>query len=270
MVAKLMTGLMLAALIYQPAVAEAQSASTGVMPDKGLIIRVMDRLLFIDMGRQEGVQEGDIFDIVDAEVVTHPLSGDTLSVTPRSVGALRVRQVYPKMALAELMHIQAARDPMLMRIAPIQDPERLLEIERFLKQNPMNGGPSSRSALIPGLHQFRKGSRFKGLLFLSAELAALGTGIAYRMSSDDWLNKYNDLPPGLAPDRYDYYFNEASDRRAMSNRLFWAAGALYAYNLIDVMWTGGSSGSMNLERKLSVGMGHSGTGTPVVQLLRRF
>ena len=28
----------------------------------------------------------------------------------------------------------------------------------------------------------------------------------------------------------------------MSNRLFWFAGALYAYNLIDVLWMGNDRG----------------------------
>ncbi len=268
MFAKSIIGLLLVALAVEPRAAEAQG--TPPASENGFIIRVMDRLLFIDMGRQDGVREGDIFDIVDAEVVTHPLSGDTLSVTPRSVGALRVRQVYPKMALAELMHIMAARDPMLMRIAPIQDPERLLEVERFLKQNPMDGGPSRRSALLPGLYQFRMGSRWKGLGLLGTELAALGAGIAYRMSSDDWFNQYSELPPGLAPDRYDFYFDEASSRRSTSNRLFWLAGAVYAYNLIDVMWMGNSGMSMKVDKGLSMGMSYSRDGAPLVQLMRRF
>ena len=38
------------------------------------------------------------------------------------------------------MHIQAARDPMLMRIAPIDNPERLLEVEQFRKRSMMSGG----------------------------------------------------------------------------------------------------------------------------------
>ena len=98
MFAKYVLGLLLAALAYCPMAANAQSAPSNGMADKGLIIRVMDRLLFIDVGRQEGVQAGDIFDIVDSEVVTHPLSGDTLSITPRSVGALQVRQVHSRQA----------------------------------------------------------------------------------------------------------------------------------------------------------------------------
>ena len=105
------------------------------MPDKGLVIRNTDGLIFIDMGRQDNVTKGDLFDIIDEDVVLHPLSGDTLSVTPKSVGALKVLQVYPKMALVELLHIQGNKNPMLMRVSPIQNPDRLVEIERFIKKS---------------------------------------------------------------------------------------------------------------------------------------
>ena len=270
MFAKYVLVLLLAASVHWPTASNAQSTPSNGMADKGLIIRVMDRLLFIDMGRQEGVQAGDIFDIVDSEVVTHPLSGDTLSITPRSIGALQVRQVYPKMALAELMHIQAARDPMLMRIAPIENSERLLEVEQFLKRNMISGGPSLKSAWLPGVYQYKTGSTWKGLGLLGLELATLGGGIAFRISSDEWYDTYSKLSPGLSPDRYDYYFNGASDRRTMSNRLFWLAGALYAYNLIDVLWMGNDRGGPNLSRKLSLGVTSRVDGAPLLQLTRSF
>ena len=105
------------------------------MPAKGLVIKNADGLIFIDMGRKDNVMKGDLFDIIDNEVVLHPLSGDTLSVTPRSVGGLKVLQVYPKMSLVELLHIQSGRDPMLMQVVQIQSPDRLVEIERYMKQS---------------------------------------------------------------------------------------------------------------------------------------
>ena len=105
------------------------------LPAKGLVIKNTDGLIFIDMGRQDNVMKGDLFDIIDNDVVLHPLSGDTLSVTPRSVGALKVLQVYPKMSLAELLHIQGGKDPMLMQVAQIHSPDRLVEIERYMKQS---------------------------------------------------------------------------------------------------------------------------------------
>ena len=72
MFAKCVIGLLLAASAYWPMSADAQSALSDDMADKGLIIRVMDRLLFIDMGRQDGVQAGDIFDTVSYTHLTLP------------------------------------------------------------------------------------------------------------------------------------------------------------------------------------------------------
>lgn len=243
------------------------------LPAKGLVIKNTDGLIFIDMGRQDNVMKGDLFDIMDNDVVLHPLSGDTLSVTPRSVGALKVLQVYPKMSLAELLHIQGGKDPMLMQVAQIHSPDRLVEIERYMKQSTATAsGVSPRLSLIPGLYQYRMGEKTKGLSLLGLEATALVLGMSYRLSSNDWYAQYEELGPGLSPTDYDFYYNGASDRRSMSNRLFWLAGALYAYNLVDVMWMGGNQMPLNarVERKTDFGLGLSAEGRPMFNLMRRF
>ena len=56
----------------------------------------------------------------------------------------------------------------------------------------------------------------------------------------------------------------------MSNRLFWLAGALYVYNLIDVLWMGNDRGGPNLSRKLSLGVTSRVDGAPLLQLTRIF
>ena len=43
------------------------------MADNGLVIRNTDGLIFIDLGREDGVMQDDLFDIIDQEVVLHPL-----------------------------------------------------------------------------------------------------------------------------------------------------------------------------------------------------
>ena len=243
------------------------------MPAKGLVIKNADGLIFIDMGRKDNVMKGDLFDIIDNEVVLHPLSGDTLSVTPRSVGGLKVPQVYPKMSLVELLHIQSGRDPMLMQVVQIQRPDRLVEIERYMKQGmAVASGASPRLRLVPGLYQYRKGEKAKGLALLGLEATALVLGMSYRLSGNDWYAQYEELGPGLSPTDYDFYYNGASDRRSMSNRLFWLAGALYAYNLVDVMWMGGNQMPLNarVERKTDFGPGLSAEGRPMFNLMRRF
>ena len=55
------------------------------MADKGVIIRVVEGLVYIDQGQRDGVMEGDLFDIISHEVLSHPLTGDTLAVTPKLV-----------------------------------------------------------------------------------------------------------------------------------------------------------------------------------------
>ena len=248
--------------------------ASAQMPTKGLIIKNTDGLIFIDMGRQDNVMKGDLFDIIDEDVVLHPLNGDTLSVTPKSVGALKVLQVYPKMALVELLHIQGNKDPMLMRVAQIQSPDRLVEIERYMKKSHAIaiGGASPRLSLVPGLYQYQMGDRIKGLSLLGVEVASLALGVGYRLSSDDWFTQYEGLGPGLAPTDYDFYFDEASGRRTWSNRFFLMAGALYAYNLIDVMWMGSNQIPMSaqIEKKTELGLGIDRAGRPMLNLMRRF
>jgi len=242
------------------------------MEAKGIVVRVADKMIFIDLGRRDGVQPGDLFDILTSEVLAHPLTGDTLAVTPKSVGALRVFQVEEKISLAELLHIEGNQDPMLMKVARIQDPERLMEIEKYMERRVHMGSGSSRNlALVPGLYQLRTGERRKGLALMGLEAASLMAGISYHFSSKDWENEYQKLDSPT--DDFDYYYKEARDRRNWSNRFFWLAGALYAYNWIDVMWTD-SSPMMSLSARskvpLALGLGLNRSGQALLQMTHRF
>lgn len=244
------------------------------MTTKGIIVKVVDRLVYIDLGKNDGVQEGDLFDIVSADVLLNPLDGDTLGVSPKNVGAIRVRRVFPKMSIAELMHIQVGEDPMTMKVARIQDAERLMEIEQYMVRGGYSGGGVSRNlALIPGLYQLKTGGRRKGLVLMGLETVSLVAAISYRTSSTDWKEKYDELGPGRPQADYDFYYDGASSRRTRSNRFFWLAGALYAYNLVDVIWMGGSqtlairSGEPS---PMTVGMGVGRDGRAMLQVVHRF
>jgi len=210
----------------------------GETPEKGFIIRDVDRAVYIDLGRRDSVRVGDLYSIVDTEVFANPLSGDTLAVSPKSVGTLRVRQVFEKMSLAEVLQLQRGRDPMMMRIQPVRDPERLAEIEEYLQSPAYTRGfrPSRRAMLIPGLQQLRSGQKGKGLTLMGMEAVSLACAIGYRVSSNDWKDQYDNLPAGLSRSEYDHYFHEADKRRTRSNRFFWLAGAVYAYHLADLLW----------------------------------
>lgn len=227
----LVVGLMLAG----SGVAQAQ------MDSKGLIIRLVDRLAYIDLGRRDGVQPGDLFDIVAPDVLADPLSGDTLAVSSQEVGVLRVLQVFDKMSIAELLHVQKGKDPLMMKIAPIDSADRLVDIEQYLQSPTYAGsGESRRLALIPGLYQLRSGHQRKGYSLMLAETASLVAGLGLRISSNDWKDRY-DAYRGPDVDYLMTLGEGMQNRRRWSNRLFWLAGALYAYNWIDALWMQGGS-----------------------------
>ena len=229
--------------------------------------------MFIDLGKRDGVMEGDLFDLMSAEVLTHPLTGDTLAITPKSVGAIRVRQVEEKLAIAELLHIQGGHDPMLMPVSRVQDPERLAEIETYLRRRMYGpGGANSRNlALIPGLYQLKTGEKNKGWTLMGLEAVSLIAAISYRIDSNNWFDQYHELETGQ---NFDYYFDGAQSRRRWSNRFFWLAGAVYVYNLADVFMLGKgmamSASPPRAPRPLALGLGLNREGMALLQLVHRF
>jgi hypothetical protein len=244
-------------------VAFATAGRAGAEAD-GMVIRVMDHLLFIDSGQRQGVQQGDLFNILSTNIISHPITGDTLAVAPKNVGAIRVLQVYEKMSLSEVIHLNEGADPMLMQISRVKDPMRLQELESYTKrrvQMASSSGVSPWLGVVPGLYQIRLGAPVKGWIIIGVQAVTLGTAITYRLDSNDWLDQYKALPETSS--QFDFYFNEASDRRRTSNRLFWLAGAVYAYNLIDSMWMGGRTTGLMASRfkprwKMGLGLDRNG------------
>lgn len=258
------TWLLLAWVALTPMAQAAAQAES-----RGLIIGVTDHLVYLDLGQRDGIREGELFDIVSTEVLADPLSGDTLAVTPQSVGAIRVRQVFEKVSLAELVQLEPGRDPMLMRVAPIQDPARLAEVETITVAGGGLTGPSMVSALVPGLHQYRAGRRVKGLTLMGLEGASLAAAVTFRLSSSDWQDRYE----GYSGADVDYVVQLGEgmqSRRRWSNRFFWLSAGLYAYNLIDVRWAQRRAGGFVEAPTLDLGMGLDGQGQPLLRLVRTF
>ena len=99
---------------------------------QGYVVEILSgRLVLIDLGAADKVAKGDYFDIVSSEVLTHPLTGDTLAVSPKSVGALQIVQVLDKMSVARLLELTPGENVMWMPIVRVQHAERLEEIQRF-------------------------------------------------------------------------------------------------------------------------------------------
>ena len=259
----------------------ASLATTGTAADAaghadGMIIRVQNSLVYIDVGANDGVMKGDLFDVVSSEVLTHPLTGDTLAVTPVTVGAIKVHQVLEKLAIAKLLHMIPGEDAMLKPIVRVHDPDRLSEIEKLVSRDSYRARGVSvdrNAALIPGMYQIKTGEKNKGWAILGADVIALAAAIGYRTNSNDWYDQYNNLPAGLEDSQYEFYFSRAEDRRKASNRLFWLAGAIYAYNWADVLWLGQGAKMMGRTPDSGgthLGMSTSSEGDPLLRLQHRF
>lgn len=259
----------------------AASAVEAAGRAEGMIIRVqhsaMSTIVFIDVGANDGVMKGDLYDIISSEVLSHPLTGDTLAVTPMSVGAIQVHQVNEKLAIAKLLHLMPGEDAMLKPIAKVKDPDRHAEIEKLVSRARFEarGGSAPRNtALIPGMYQLRVGEKQKGWALLASDAVALVAAIGYRTNSNDWKDQYNNLPAGLSESQYEFYFSRAEDRRKVSNRLFWLAGAIYAYNWADVLWLGESAKMMArtapADSGTQFGLGASSQGDPLFSIQHRF
>ena len=248
--------------------------ATADEADRGYIIRTMDQLVFIDLGRRDGVQVDDLFDILASEAVRSPVSGDTVGVSQRSVGDVRVRQVEDKLAVAQIVYLQHGEDPMLMRIRPIESENRLAEVGRYLHGiRTDRARPSRLTAVVPGLYQLRQGQHYKGMVIMGLEAAALATGLGYRNSSDDWYDRYANLPDGLPEEDYARYLDAANRRRTRSNHFLLLAGVVYAYHLIDLLRTDTGSEPGWAQRpsaSLQLSAGLIADGTAAVRLSRKF
>jgi hypothetical protein len=254
-------------------VAGAQTSEDG----DGLIVRIQSAdLVFIDKGQDDGLTRGDLFDIVSSEILVHPLSDSILAVTPKSIGAIQVLQVFANTSLARIIALDRGEDPMLKPIERVGHPDRLEELERLMARGMRSAAGmdvSRRVAVIPGLYQYRIGEKRKAWMLMAAEAASLIGGFAYRSNSNDWYDQYKALQAGLPQSEYDRYFTEAQDRRDRSNRLFWLAGALYVYNWVDVMWLGeGAKMAYTLPSapRFHVGMGWTDDRKPLLRLTHRF
>jgi hypothetical protein len=264
-------GLVLALACLAGGAVQAAGGSEGPM-----IIRVKDNLVYLDAGQAKGISRGAVYDILSTDIISHPLTGDTLAVSPKSVGSIRIHQVFEKLSVGLVLRLEDGVDPMLMRVGRVTDAVRLQEIESMMVRreqvfSPSRSGLSRSYGLVPGLYQIKSGKRGKGWTLLGLEAAALAVGVGYRISSNDWLDQYDRLPQNTEAAVFDSYFDEASNRRSTGNRFLWIAGALYAYNWIDVLWTrSNSAGMAQTLPSTRLDLGTSSQGGPLVVLRHRF
>jgi hypothetical protein len=257
------------ALLFVAAVGLATAARAATPPEaRGLIIEVADHLVYLDLGQRDGIGEGELFDIVSTEVLTDPVSGDTLMVTPATIGVVRVRQVFEKLSVAEVLQLQPGQNPLLLRVAPIQDAERLVQLAAMAAVTPGRAGPGAIASLVPGLHQYRSGQRAKGIAMASAEGGLLLAATAFRWSSNDWHRRYQDYAG--ADEAYLVHLGEGmQSRRRWSNSLYWLSAGVYAFNFIQVRW-GEPAEPGQPATGTELGLRLDGQGSPSLCLVRSF
>jgi TolB-like protein len=120
-----------------------------------------------------------------------------------------------------------------------------------------------RSLLLPGLGQFYNRQPVKGWLFLGAEVAVLGTALAYHVSASRAYDDYKAVsasssasPSADASRLYD----RAQSRYQTRNVLLWSAAAIWAVNAVDA-WVSGVDGERLLSGgSASVGLAPTGDG----------
>jgi hypothetical protein len=231
-----------------------------------VIIRTEGSMAYVDAGQQQGLMEGDLLDIMSTEVLTHPLSGDTLSVTPTAVGALRVRQVFSRFAIGEVVHLEPGQDPMLLPVYRIVDPERMSQVMLYAQHfsyEAAGSGVSKRLALVPGLYQFKLGAPGKGWTLLALETLALTAGVISQVQSANYYDNYHGLDSRYTVEEFDRQFERANTWHRRSRAALLMAGGVFAYSWIDVLWLGKGA-------PLEGGMELSSKGFPLLQLAYRF
>ena len=86
------------------AVARLVDKINEVNPLEGLVIKVSGRMAYIDLGRDQGVQEGQEFTVYrEGEVIVHPVTGKILSVTRDVIGRIKITSVEPDLAIGEFI-----------------------------------------------------------------------------------------------------------------------------------------------------------------------
>ena len=170
-----------------------------------------------------------------------PLKMPRLNFQPKSAKKFRVRNlVSGKDGI-----LNTSED--LFNLLDQVEQYRKSAVDTVEKQRENNREPSSLSYVLPGLYQIRTGNWAKGLLIMAIQGGSMGAFLHYRKSADDYYETYNRLSPGLSPDRYDYYFDEATNRRTLSNRMGLLAGVTYGFHLVDVLFLNPRTENNNLQ-----------------------
>ncbi len=105
-----------------------------------------------------------------------------------------------------------------------------------------------RSLLVPGLGQFYNRQPVKGWLFLGAEVALLGSAVAFHLSGASAYSDYRNVAPASgtsASAEAERLYDVAASRYRTRDVLLVCAGAVWAVNVVDA-WVSGVDGQQLL------------------------
>ena len=90
--------------------------------------------------------------------------------------------------------------------------------------------PFSGRVFVPGMAQLHKGSTTKGIIFIAAEVAAVGGIVAFEGLRSSYQSKINTTKD--AKKRQDY-IDDSNNMQNLRNAFIAGAVAIYAWNIID-------------------------------------
>lgn len=95
----------------------------------------------------------------------------------------------------------------------------------------------SARSLVPGMQQFYKGQTFKGVAFITAEVASIGGIILYECRRGDYINKAAIETNAI---NKNIQIENANIMQTTRNIFIGAAAAVYLWNLVDALTTKGA------------------------------
>ena len=220
------------------------SVPTFGQQERGYVIRILEHLVYVDVGTRDGVEVGDLYEVVRSEKVVHPVTGEEVGGVEVRVGAIQVTQVFEKMSVGEILEGDG-EIKMLHTIKRVTDPERVSSLLSArstggaeLEIGPKVGGGTQVKkiwGIAPGLYQVKRGHPIRGYSMMAAEVGLLAYALKARSSSSRAHDEYKKLPRGTPQEKFDDTFKEYERNGKRSRWLFRAVGAIYLYNLVEVL-----------------------------------
>jgi hypothetical protein len=208
------------------------TGSKAVGQMTGYVIKVDGDVVYLDVGKQDHVDSGDVF-------IVHQV-GEGKRMAEQVAGAVRVSQVFDRVSVGRFTAGQkGAQVRVLDRVTAIVG---LADTTTAAIFHPIRIGQSIRRSLglkrfLPAVPQYTGGRRKTAYMLIGGEAVTIIGGIlSYRSSNhlyDDYLRQRNPYAPSSLRLR-----DKAKFRRTISNMLFVVTGGVYLFGVVDsFLWS---------------------------------